>query len=204
MLPFQPCDRASSLSAKTAPAQRVKCFFRMCNIAATGLEFDPNGTYRGPWSARIPCPLSAPSAAKLRRYHSLPRSEWNGPGQAGATSMASQIFGPTYEIRDIAPNPSGAEVTVYFGCWLDINQTRKRIPINPGASDGPWPDATAAPFRSSPATSYVHRVRSVFRTRPNAARGNTRLKRQLIATQPCHSPFRQSGRYKFTYRDAHV
>jgi hypothetical protein len=55
--------------------------------------------------------------------------------------MAVQSLDPAHEIRDIAPNPMGFEVTRFFGCWLDINQTRKRMPISPGASDGPWPDA---------------------------------------------------------------
>jgi hypothetical protein len=27
---------------------------------------------------------------------------------------------------------------MYFGCWLDINQTKKRFPFEPGTSDGPW------------------------------------------------------------------
>jgi hypothetical protein len=32
--------------ATTTTARHVKCFFRMFNVAATGLEFDPNTTYR--------------------------------------------------------------------------------------------------------------------------------------------------------------
>ena len=63
-------------------------------------------------------------------------------GRPGAASMTTQSLDPVYEIRDIAPNPSGAEVTVYFGCWLDINQTRKLFPIAPGGSDGPWSESS--------------------------------------------------------------
>jgi len=128
--------------AVTTVAQRVKCFFRLFNVAATGLEFNPNTTYRRTAVGPNTTPLVGTAGGEVA---SIPFFASNRvetvQGQPGATSMANQGLDPTYEIRDIAPNPGGAEVTVYFGCWLDINQTRKRIPINPGNSDGPWADA---------------------------------------------------------------
>ncbi|MCC5599755.1 galactose oxidase early set domain-containing protein [Nostoc favosum] len=129
--------------ATTTTAQRVKCFFRMFNVAATGLEFNPNTTYRRTAVGANTVPLIGTAGGEIV---SIPFFASNRvetvQGRPGATSMTSQILDSTYEIRDIAPNPSGAEVTVYFGCWLDINQTQKRIPINPGGSDGPWAAAS--------------------------------------------------------------
>ena len=125
--------------AKTTVAQRVKCFFRMFNVAATGLEFDPNATYRrtAPGASTVPLIGIAGGEIASIPFFASERVE-TVQGNAGAASMTTQALDPVHEIRDIAPNPMGFEVTRYFGCWLDINQTRKRIPIMPGATDGPW------------------------------------------------------------------
>jgi hypothetical protein len=49
----------------------------------------------------------------------------------------------------LAPAPStGDEVYAYFGCWLDINQTTPRFPINPSAQlnpDGPYSSVLSIP-----------------------------------------------------------
>lgn len=129
--------------ATTTTAQRVKCFLRMFNAQATGLEFDPNTTYRRTMVGPNTVPLLGTAGGSIASipFFASDRVE-TVQGQPGATSMASQVLDTTYEVRDIAPNPSGAEVTAYFGCWLDINQTRKLFPLTPGGSDGPWTDAS--------------------------------------------------------------
>jgi hypothetical protein len=127
--------------ARTTTATRVKCFFRMFNVAATGLEFNTNTGYR-----RSPAPNSAPKIGLAGgEVASIPffasdRVE-TVQGQPGATSMDDQTLDDTYEIQDIVPNAAGQEVTRFFGCWLDMNETRKRFPIALGGTDGPWPDA---------------------------------------------------------------
>ena len=149
--------------ATTTTAQRVKCFFRMFNVAATGLEFDPNTTYRrtavGPGT--VPLVGTAGGEVASIPFFASERVE-TVQGQPGAASMATQPLDATYEVRDIAPNPSGAEVTVYFGCWLDINQTRKRIPIAPGGSDGPWPDASCRSIQELTRGRHMCIVGEVF------------------------------------------
>jgi hypothetical protein len=57
---------------------------------------------------------------------------------SAATNMTTQTDPPN--VRDIAPNPSGAEVDTFFGCWLDFNQTRQIVPFSPPATnvDGPY------------------------------------------------------------------
>jgi hypothetical protein len=76
--------------------------------------------------------------------------------------MASQALDPVYEVRDIAPNPSGAEVTAYFGCWLDINRDTRRIPIAPGGSDGPWPEVACRSIQELARGRHLCLVAEVF------------------------------------------
>jgi hypothetical protein len=128
--------------AQTTVAQRVKCFFRLFNVAATGLEFDPDTTYRRTVVGPNTVPLLGTPGGEIASipFFASQRVE-TVQGQPGAASMATQPLDPVLEVRDIAPNAMGFEVTSYFGCWLDINQTRRRMPIAPGASDGPWPES---------------------------------------------------------------
>jgi hypothetical protein len=149
--------------ATTTTAMRVKCFFRMFNVAATGLEFDPDTTYRrtpvGPGT--VPLVGTAGGEVVSIPFFASDRVE-TVQGQPGAASMASQVLDATYEVRDLEPDPAGAEVTEYFGCWLDINQTRKRIPIAPGASDGPWPDPSCRSIQELTRGRHMCVVGEVF------------------------------------------
>ncbi len=128
--------------AVSTVADSVKVFFRLFNVAATGLEYNTATTYRhtGPGANTVPRLGIAGTEIASIPFFLSPRVE-TVQGQPGAASMTSQTLDSTYEIRDISPSP-GVEVTMYFGCWLDINQTKKRFPIVPGGSDGPWPDAS--------------------------------------------------------------
>jgi hypothetical protein len=38
----------------------------------------------------------------------------------------------------IRPDGTGAEVQVYFGCWLDINQNTPQLPAFPASAAGPY------------------------------------------------------------------
>lgn len=132
--------------ATTTVAQYVRCFFRVCNVAATGLQFDTSTVYRrtaGP----NPVPLLGVAGGQLV---SIPfffaQRNATVSGQPGAGSMAGQSLDVTYDIQDITPTASGAEVTAYFGCYLDLNTPTKRFPIAP-VGEGPYADADAKPIR---------------------------------------------------------
>lgn len=122
-------------------ADDVKVFFRMFNTVGTALEYDTATTYRVSSGAN-PVPLLGTAGGEVVSipFFASERVE-TVSGNAGATSMVDQPLDSVREVQDITPDP-GAEVTAYFGCWLDFNQTRKRFPITPGASDGPWPEAS--------------------------------------------------------------
>jgi hypothetical protein len=127
--------------ATTTQAQNVKVFFRMFNTVGTALEYDPNGTYdnTGPGPGTVPLLGRAGAEIASIPFFIAERVE-TVQGRPGATAMTAQTLDAQHEIRTIAP-VAGAEATMYFGCYLDINQTRKRFPISPGASNGPWPEA---------------------------------------------------------------
>lgn len=128
--------------ATTTQAHNVKCFLRMFNVAATGLEYDPTTTYRRTPLGPDTVPLLGVAGGEVASipFFASPRVE-TVAGRPGATAMASQALDPAYERRTLVPGAAGGVVRAFFGAWLDINQTRKLIPITPGGSDGPWPDA---------------------------------------------------------------
>ena len=129
--------------ATSTVAQRVKCFFRMFNVAATGLEFNSATTYARTAVGPNTVPLLGVAGGEVASipFFASPRAE-TVTGQPGATGMESQVLSTTYDMRDITPDASGAEVSVYFGCWLDINRAKKRFPIEPGGTNGPWAESS--------------------------------------------------------------
>ncbi len=132
--------------ATTTAAQNVRCFLRMCNVAATGLEFDQNTVYRRT-SGSSPVPLLGVSGGEIISipFFNAQRIETIS-GRAGAAGMGAQILDPNYDIQTINPNASGAEVTAYFGCYLDINLPTKRFPLIPGGN-GPFSESESLPIR---------------------------------------------------------
>jgi hypothetical protein len=128
--------------ANTTVAQRVKVFFRLFNTVGTALEYNAGTTYRhtGPGAGTVPLLGSAGGELISIPFFLSPRVE-TVQGRAGAASMNTHTLDAAYEVKDITPTP-GVEVTMYFGCWLDINRTRKLFPMTPGGSDGPWPESS--------------------------------------------------------------
>jgi hypothetical protein len=132
--------------ATTTIAQNVRCFFRMCNAATTGLEFNTSTVYRST-SAPNPVPLLGIAGGQLVSipFTNEPRIN-TVTGQPGAAALTGQLLNTTYDIQNITPNSGGAEVTAYFGVYLDINQPVKRFPLNP-VGDGPYAESDSQPIR---------------------------------------------------------
>lgn len=127
--------------ANVTDASNVKVFFRMFNTVGTALEYNTGTTYRlSPGADPVPLLGNAGGEIVSIPFFLSKRVE-TVQGRPGATSMTEQPLDTTYEIRDIDATP-GSEVTVYFGCWLDINQERKLFPIEQAGSDGPWAQAS--------------------------------------------------------------
>lgn len=80
--------------ARTTTAARVKCFFRMFNVAATGLEFNPGTGYRS--AAPNSAPKIGLAGGKIASipFFASDRVE-TVQGRPGATSMDDQILDDT-------------------------------------------------------------------------------------------------------------
>jgi hypothetical protein len=124
----------------------VRVFFRLFSAASTVTNFAEVGTgfgtYRwgsdGTAGHKIPL-LGVEPGFPLPEYVTIPcfateRVNLNGPADMNTQkdpANASQIT-----------TSAGQEVDTYFGCWLDVNQTKKFLtpspPINASDWDGPW------------------------------------------------------------------
>ncbi|MFD6106846.1 galactose oxidase-like domain-containing protein, partial [Nocardia salmonicida] len=147
--------------AAMSTAAQVKCFFRMFNVAATGLEFDAetyNSTPVGPGTV----PLLGVVGGEVASipFFASERVE-TVQGQPGAKAMTEQMLDSTYEMRTMDPDLSGNEVTAFFGCWLDVNQPRLRFPIAP-TGDGPWPEASCRSIQELIRSEHMCIVAEVF------------------------------------------
>lgn len=148
--------------ATTTTATNVKCFFRMFNVAATGLEFNPNTTYDRTTVGPNTVPLLGTAGGEIASipFFATERQE-TVQGRPGAATMENQNLTAPYETRNIAPD-AGQEVSVFFGAWLDINQTTKRFPINPGGTHGPWAESSCRSIQELVRGRHMCVVAEVF------------------------------------------
>jgi len=112
-------------------ASDVRVFFRLFTVAATGLDYDQNSTYRrGPGST--PISLLGLQARKVVTIPCYGTTRID----TGTASLVTQ----TDPLNVFTLQPAGAgEFHGYYGCWLDLNQTSSQFPEDVGASpDGPW------------------------------------------------------------------
>jgi hypothetical protein len=127
--------------ALTTPAPNVRAFFRMFQASTTSTNFDPTSTYLtgGQGGAKIPLlgvvnneTVSIPffAAARISDPTTQSMDEQTDPDNVGPLG------------QPIPPDSTGAEVQVYFGCWLDINQTTNVLPQNTNTASGPFPSGS--------------------------------------------------------------
>jgi hypothetical protein len=106
----------------------VRVFFRMFNVAATGLEF--NGTiYPRQGDGANAAPLLGLAGGEIV---SIPFF-----AEAREADMRNQV---DVTNRRTIMGAGAPEATAYFGCWIDFNQTTPRFPLNPthNGSGGPF------------------------------------------------------------------
>jgi L-Lysine epsilon oxidase N-terminal/L-lysine epsilon oxidase C-terminal domain len=116
---------------KVLDAADVRVFFRLFTTAATGLAYNPNSTYRRFDDGSKVVPLLGFEGGELVTIPCLasPRVD------STAASMTTQ---PEDFNKRTLIHAGANEVHGYFGCWLDFNQTEKRVPTQPNAGDGPY------------------------------------------------------------------
>lgn len=109
-------------------ASDVRVFFRMFNVATTGLEFNST-LYARQGNGTNAAPLLGLAGGEIA---SIPFF-----AEARNADMRNQVDGNN---RRTIHGGGMAEVTEYFGCWLDFNQTTPRFPLNPphNGNSGPF------------------------------------------------------------------
>ncbi|HEV8324327.1 MAG TPA: hypothetical protein VG389_22105 [Myxococcota bacterium] len=113
--------------ALSTPAANVRAFFRLFQCSTTSTEYQPTSTYLtgGQGATKVPLlgvvngeVVSIPCFAEAR-------ADPTNPIGLNAQTDAPNV-GPVGE--SIPPDATGNEVQVYFGCWLDINQSTAVLP----------------------------------------------------------------------------
>jgi murein tripeptide amidase MpaA len=125
--------------ALSNPAPNVRVFFRIFQAATTATDFQPATTYAtgGIGTAKIPLLGVVNGEVVSIPCFAAPRVDPTNVNGLNAQPDPDNV-GPVGEA--IPPDGTGNEVQVYFGCWLDINQTTPRLP------DPSMPASAAGPF----------------------------------------------------------
>lgn len=111
-------------------ANDVQVFFRLFTTGATGIDYDQGTTYR-----RSPTPSSEISLLGIHNGDLVTIPCYAEP-RVDTTSVLLTTQTDPDNKRTISAGTG--EVTAYFGCWLDFNQTTARFPLRPSPADGPW------------------------------------------------------------------
>jgi hypothetical protein len=113
--------------ALSAAAPNVRAFFRMFQMSTTSTEFQPTTTYLtgGQGGTKVPLLGVVNNEIVTIPFFAARRVDPGNP--AGLNAQTDPVNdGPNG--LPIPPDGSGSEVQVYFGCWLDINQTAHVMP----------------------------------------------------------------------------
>lgn len=120
-------------SGKVLQATDVRVFFRLFTTAVTGLEYNTGSTYRNFNDGAKVVPLIGFQGGEVVSIPCFAEARIDPLTQ----SMQEQK--DLHNIRTILPQGT-AEANAYFGCWLDINQEEKVMPLQPFSGDGPYAD----------------------------------------------------------------
>jgi murein tripeptide amidase MpaA len=123
--------------ALATPASNVRVFFRTFQAATTSTEYQPATTYMtgGIGGNRIPLPGVVGGEIVTIPFFAAPRVDPTNPDGLDAQTDPLNV-GPLG--NSIPPDGTGAEVQVYFGCWLDINQAVAVMPAASVPTTGPF------------------------------------------------------------------
>jgi murein tripeptide amidase MpaA len=123
--------------ARTTPAPNVRVFFRIFQASTTSTEFEPSTTYLtgGMGGAKIPLLGVVNGNVVTIPCFAEPRVDPTNPNGLNAQTDPFNI-GPLG--NPIPADNTGNEVQVYFGCWLDINQSVAVLPASPASAAGPF------------------------------------------------------------------
>ncbi len=116
-------------------ATDVRVFFRLFPWETSSVEYNLATSYRRYQSGNRVVPLLGKKNNDVTSIPCFAESRKN----SATDSMTTQTDTPN--VQTIAKDTSGAEVSQYFGCWLDINQLQEQFPLQFPSTpdiDGPY------------------------------------------------------------------
>jgi murein tripeptide amidase MpaA len=123
--------------ALTTPAPNVRVFFRIFQAATTSTDFQPSTTYLTGGMGGTKIPLLGVVSGEVVSIPCFAAGRVDPTNPNGLNAQTDPFnVGPLG--NPIPPDGSGAEVQVYFGCWLDINQNVAVLPASPASAAGPF------------------------------------------------------------------
>jgi hypothetical protein len=123
--------------ALATPADNVRVFFRIFQASTTSTDFQPSTTYLTGGLAGVKIPLLGVVAGEVVSIPCFAAGRVDPTNPNGLNAQQDPLnVGPLG--NPIPPDGSGAEVQVYFGCWLDINQNVPVLPASPASAAGPF------------------------------------------------------------------
>jgi murein tripeptide amidase MpaA len=124
--------------ALSTAAKNVRVFFRLFQAASTTTAFEPTTTYATGGIGTTKVPLLGVQNGEVVTIPFFAAARVNPAGANGLNAQTDpDNVGPVGE--KIPPDSSGNEVQVYFGCWLDINQTTPQLPNPSGTASAAGP-----------------------------------------------------------------
>lgn len=121
--------------SKDSDATDVRVFFRLFPWETTSVEYNLATSYRRYQSGNRVVPLLGKKNNVVTSIPCFAEPRIN----SATDSMTTQTDTPN--VQPIPKDTSGAEVSRYFGCWLDINQLQEQFPLEFPSTpdiDGPY------------------------------------------------------------------
>ncbi|HTC95083.1 MAG TPA: M14 family metallopeptidase [Terriglobales bacterium] len=123
--------------ALATPAPNVRVFFRIFQASTTSTEFEPPTTYLTGGMGGTKIPLLGVVGGEVVTIPCFAAARVDPTNPNGLNAQTDPLnVGPLS--NPIPPDGTGAEVQVYFGCWLDINQNVNVLPGSPASAAGPF------------------------------------------------------------------
>jgi hypothetical protein len=114
----------------TLQAADVRVFFRLFPVSTTSLAYDTATAYRRGGMGGTTVPLLGLNGGNLASIPCFAAARVD----SATTALDAQT--DATNLKTIPASPT--ERHVYFGAWLDINQTAPQFPLNAAPPDGPW------------------------------------------------------------------
>jgi len=123
--------------ANSVSASNVKVFFRLFNTMLSAIDYNTGTNYRRGGAGTAAMPLLGIIDGQIASMPFFATQRIDSSTQ----DMSTQLDPPNEQTINATP---GQESIMYFGCWLDFNQSDPQFPLNP-TTDGHFSSRLAIP-----------------------------------------------------------